>query len=61
MDTLYKLWAVWYVSPTNGHLYIEGKGSLEECVRFVESRMLGEYAIMPYEPLFDMDNAEAVS
>lgn len=51
METMHDLWAVWYVSQANQLLYIEGKGTLEECVRFVEPRQPGAYAILPYEPL----------
>ena len=58
METMYPLWAVWRISSTNGLLCIEWKGSLEECVRLVEPRMLGAYAIMPYKPLTDIDEAD---
>lgn len=51
MDTLYKTWCVWRLSSDNKLLCIEVKGTLGECVRFVEPRRLGAYAITPYEPL----------
>lgn len=51
MDTICKYWAVWRVGSNNNLLCIEGKGTLEECVRFVEPRQQGAYAILPYEPL----------
>ena len=49
MDTLYKLWCVWYISSTNQLLNIEFIGKLSECVNFVEPRQYGCYAILPYE------------
>lgn len=51
IETMYKMWAVWYVNGDNKLSHIEGKGSLEECVRFVEPRLEGAYVIMPYTPL----------
>jgi hypothetical protein len=49
MDTIYRGWAVWYVSSQNELLYVEYVGTLENCVRFVEPRQCGVYAILPYE------------
>lgn len=58
METMHKMWAVWYVDSAQKLLYIEGKGSLEECVKFVEPRQEGAYAIMPYTPLTDLEDAD---
>lgn len=49
MDTIYKEWAVWFVSTQNELLNIEYISTLEDCVRFVEPRQYGVYAILPYE------------
>lgn len=51
MDAIQELWAVWYVGSDNKLLYIEGKGTLEECVLYVEPRQHGSYAILPFDPL----------
>lgn len=51
MNTLYKTWCVWSVVGKGLLLDIQKKGTLEECVRFVEPRLLGAFVIMPYEPL----------
>lgn len=49
MDTLAKQWCVWLISSSHQLLNIELIGSIEDCVRFVEPRLYGYYAIMPYE------------
>ena len=49
MDTLAKQWCVWLIGRKNHLLSIEFVGGLEECVRFVEPRCYGYYAIMPYD------------
>lgn len=51
METIQPLWCVWYVSQSNKLLHVEHKGALLDCVRFVEPRLHGAYAILPYDPL----------
>lgn len=58
METVVKYWAVWRVGSNNKLLCIEGKGCLRECVRFVEPRMAGAYAILPYEPIAEPQEAD---
>ena len=47
MDTLTKRWCVWSVSSSNHLMRVEFIGNLEECVRFVDPKCHGCYAIIP--------------
>lgn len=49
MNTLCKQWCVRLVGGSNHLLQVEFIGKLEECVRFVEPRCHGRYAILPHE------------
>lgn len=49
MDTIYEMWAVWYLTPANKLAGIEYLGTLQECVNFVQPRLYGCWAILPYD------------
>lgn len=49
METIAKQWCVWLIDSSNKLLNIEYKGSLEDCVVFVEISTYGYYGIMPYD------------
>lgn len=47
METMYKEWSVMYISREQKLISEEFTGTLEECVRFVEPRCYGYFAIKP--------------
>lgn len=47
MDTLVKKWQVWAVTDSHKLIHPAFEGSIENCVRFVEPRLAGAYAILP--------------
>jgi len=49
MDTIAKQWCVWLIGSSRQLLNIEFIGSIDDCVRFVDPRCYGYYAILPYE------------
>lgn len=50
MDTLYSRWAVWSLTSQGALMRREFIGSIEACIRFVEPRQYGSWAILPYDP-----------
>ena len=58
MATLYKKWSVLYISSEQKILGEEFYGTLEECVRFVEPRCYGYYAIKPKQETNPCDGCE---
>lgn len=61
METLYKKWSVLYISSEQKILSEEFSGTLEECVRFVEPRRYGCYAIKPKEETDPCDGCELLN
>lgn len=49
METISEKWCVWLIGSSRQLLNIEYVGSLDDCVRFVDPRCYGYYAIMPYD------------
>lgn len=58
METLYKKWRVLYISREQKILSEEFSGTLEECVRFIEPRCYGFYAIMPKDAVGKCNGCE---
>lgn len=50
MDTLYSQWAAWSLTLSGALIRREFTGSIEACIRFVEPRRYGSWAILPYDP-----------
>lgn len=49
MDTIQKLWAVWYITQDNKLSHIEYTGPLEHCVNIVQALSYGSWGILPYD------------
>lgn len=47
MDTITQLWQVWYVTADRHLLYCDFTATLVECVRVIEARQQGAWAIIP--------------